>query len=424
MTAEQAEARTVAFRTLGCKVNRVESETAAAALLDRGWTVTAPDRAAVVVVNTCTVTGEADAKARKEIRRALAAPGSPLVVVTGCLAALDPEGVAGLGERVVVLTDCDRLAAEIDLLRLGGRPGGSSHIAARPSATHEAFRTRAMVKVQDGCDAFCAYCVVPHARGMPRSRPSAEVVDEIRGLAADGVQEVVLTGINVGRYEDDGLDLAGLVSRAAAVGPRLRLSSVEPLLLTPVLLAAMGDALAEGRFCPHLHIPLQSASETVLARMGRGYGAAGFVAAVDGARKALGPVALTTDVISGLPGETDADARATESFVRSLGFQRLHVFRYSPRSGTPAAEMPDQVAPSVRRERAAVLRSISDDLLGAYQRARVGDVVRVVLEGPDRGTAEDHLRVVLEAPVAPGAEPVAVKILGVEGAYVTGRAEG
>ena len=228
---------TVAFRTLGCKVNRVESESIAAELLGKGVAVAEEADADVVVINTCTVTGEADAKARKAVRHVLRLPNEPLVVVTGCLAAIDADAVATLGERVVVESDKSRVAARV-----------AQHFALADVAApalrvgSAAFRTRVSIKIEDGCDNFCTYCIVPHARGVPRAEPFAHVVAEASSLVAAGAAELVLTGINLGRYRDveTGADLADLIRAVAATGiTRLRLSSIEPPDLTPKLLAAL-----------------------------------------------------------------------------------------------------------------------------------------------------------------------------------------
>jgi threonylcarbamoyladenosine tRNA methylthiotransferase MtaB len=387
----------VAFRTLGCKVNRVESEMAAARLLGEGWATADPDAADVVVVNTCTVTGDADAKARKEVRRALALSGEPVVIVTGCLAAVDAEGLRALGERVVVAPDRDDVAASVASAvgRTCDTPPArvSAPGPVRPSAHDADFRTRAMLKIQDGCDARCAYCIVPAARGLPRSRPLAEITAEARALADTGVGEFVVTGINVGRYEDAGSDLADVIAALAQVGPRVRLSSVEPLDLTDRLLGVMADAAAGERFCAHLHVPLQSGSDALLSAMGRGYDTAGFADAIARARAALPGLAVTMDVIAGLPGETDTDARTTIAFIRGIAPQRLHVFRYSMRHGTRAADMP-QVDPRVRAARSRELRDLSEELFATAVEARLGTTARALIERPDgTGTTEDHLSV-------------------------------
>ena len=417
-TAAGHVAPTVAFKTLGCKVNRVESEQTAARLLASGWRVADPDAADVIVVNTCTVTGEADAKARKEIRRALAAAGSPYVVVTGCLAAVAPDEVARLGERVVVVEDRDHVAGAVAAL-LGERvaPGGE-----RPSSTHADFRTRAMVKIQDGCDAWCAYCIVPTARGSATSRAADAIVAEVDSLASAGVGEVVLTGINLGKYRDRGTDLASLVTELAGRGPRIRLSSIEPGDLTPALLDVLARSVARREACPHLHVPLQSGSDRVLAAMGRDYDTGTFARHVGEAAAAIPALALTTDVIAGLPSETEAEAGETLTFAREMGFQRLHVFRYSARAGTRAAAMPDQVDPRVRTRRAADLRRLSDTLFEEYRASRVGAGASVLVEKASRGTSEDHLAVRVVGAVPRVSSVVEVRLVGVEADAMIGEA--
>lgn len=414
----------VAFRTLGCKVNRVESESIAAQLLGSGCEVVSEDEADVIVVNTCTVTAEADAKARKAVRRALAAAGSPVVVVTGCLAALDSEALLALGERVVVEADKERVAARVGELfdarrRSGARDGGPAEgvhddlwralpgpLASQAGATPDrmrvgpAFRTRAMVKIQDGCDNFCAYCIVPHARGVPRSVPAKMVIAEVEALARAGVREVVLTGINIGRYRDGDIHLPALMDRLAGTGvTRLRLSSIEPPDVTPDLLEAM--AAHADVVCPHLHVPLQSGSDRVLAAMGRRYTAAEYVQTIKLARAGVPGLVVTTDVIAGLPGESDEDAQATLRVCEEIGFARLHVFRYSPRSGTPAAERDDQVPAPVKAARAEALRALDARLRAAHATSRIGERVEVLVERVDGGvavgTTRDYLRVRLPA---------------------------
>lgn len=296
MTERAAPA--VAFRTLGCKVNRAESEAIAAELLGSGVRIAEEGGAAVVVINTCTVTGEADAKARKAIRHALALPCEPVVVVTGCLAVLDAGVLAALGSRVVVEADKTRVADTIrKLLGADALHGGGRRAAARVGDA--AFRTRVALKVEDGCDAFCSYCIVPHARGVPRSVPLSEVAAEAAGLVAAGTREIVLTGVNIGRYDDAGHDLGDVIARVGATGvARIRLSSIEPLDLTPRLLDVMRATPA---VCAHLHVPLQAGSDAVLSAMGRAYSAAEFAQRVAAAREALPGLVLTTDVLAGFP---------------------------------------------------------------------------------------------------------------------------
>ncbi|HEY5540203.1 MAG TPA: MiaB/RimO family radical SAM methylthiotransferase, partial [Coriobacteriia bacterium] len=319
---------TVALRTLGCKVNRAESEAIAAELLGVGVRISEEDEASVIVINTCTVTGEADAKARKAVRQALAAPAGPVVVVTGCLAALDRDALAALGQRVIVEADKGRVAAIVTEL-LGAKVShGGDHVPALRTGD-AAFRHRVALKVEDGCDAFCSYCIVPYARGVPRAVPLSDIASQAAALAAAGTREIVLTGINIGRYDDDGLDLADVIGTVAATGvARIRLSSVEPLDLTPRLLAEMAATPA---FCAHLHVPLQAGSDAVLSAMGRTYTAARFAERIEAAREALLGLVLTTDVLAGFPGETAEQAAETLEFCQRAGFSKLHVFRYSRR---------------------------------------------------------------------------------------------
>lgn len=388
----------VAVRTLGCKVNRTESEALAEALIARGVPVSAVrDGADVVVINTCTVTGEADAKARKEVRRALAAPGGPDVVVTGCLAAVDADGLRALGRRVTVEPDRAALAGTVASLFAARRRSGPPAVVPRGPKQRppEVFRTRVMVKVQDGCDRRCAYCIVPDARGNPVSVPVAEVLARVDALARAGTAEVVLTGVNIGRYRDGATGLGELVRAIGARGvPRIRISSIEPLDVTDDLL----DVLASvSGVMPHLHVPLQSGCDRTLEAMGRGYSAPEYRDAVRRARAALPGLAVTTDVIAGFPGETDRDFEESLAFVEACGFAGLHVFRYSRRRGTPAYAMPGQVPAPVASARARALRDAGARLATSYGESRVGGTAEVLVESLTGrgavGTSEDHLRV-------------------------------
>lgn len=398
---DPARAPRVAFVTLGCKVNQAESDTIAAALPD-ACVVRDAAEADVVVVNTCTVTGEADHKARKAVRHALGLPNAPTVIVTGCMAALDAEGAAALGDRVIAEPDKKRVLDRV--VEIAGRADAGR--AGRRS------RMRVQLKVEDGCDAFCSYCIIPYARGVPRAVPLAEIVATSEELAAAGVAEVVLAGINIGRYSDGGARLPEVIEAVAATGiPRVRISSIEPGDVDTRFLEVAARTPA---FCRHLHIPLQSGSDAVLARMERPYDTGRFADTVAAARNALPGVAISTDVIVGFPGETDAEHRETLSFVEHTGFSRLHVFRYSARAGTPAAAMADQVPPQVRAARSAELRALGERLMlqtaGAAQ-GRTAELLveRVAPARPDgvrrvEGTTREYLRaVVVHATAAPGA---------------------
>ena len=409
----------VAFRTLGCKVNRVESESIAAELLGRGVSIAEETEADVVVINTCTVTAEADAKARKAVRHAVRLPRGPLVVVTGCLAAVDAEAVRSLGARVVVEPDKTQVAARV-----------AQHLAlAKPTsptvrAGSAAFRTRVSIKIQDGCDNFCTYCIVPHARGVPRGEPLAAVVAEVDLLVTAGVTEVILTGINLGRYRDpaSGADLADLIRAVAATGvSRLRLSSIEPPDLTPRLLAALAETPSA---CHQLHVPLQSGSDAVLSAMGRAYTTARYRELVLAAREALPGLTLTTDIIAGFPTETAQHHAETLAFVEEIGFSKLHVFRYSVRPGTPAAELV-QLEPSVRAERAVHLRELGERQRSAFLDAHVGTLTEVLVETVDgdtaTGTTRDYVRVSIVGTRLARGEVTCAEVIGVDGGLLLAR---
>lgn len=445
--ASDALAPGVFVRTLGCKVNRAESEAIAAELLGEGVRLVAEDEASVIVVNTCTVTGEADAKARKAVRRALAAPGRPVVVATGCLAAVDAEGLERLGERVVVRVQKPEVGAAVrDLLAQQGHgvartaassssvTAGSDDATGAPKPASRAgahFRSRVAVKVQDGCDCACTYCIVPRARGASRSVALRDVLAEVAALADAGVHEVVLTGINVGRYRDveSGARLPQLLAEVAGTGVlRVRLSSVEPLDLTDEFLGVMASTPA---FCAHLHVPLQSGSDAVLSAMGRAYGSAAYADRISAARAALPHLAITTDVIAGFPGETAEQAAETLAFCERIGFSKLHVFRYSARSGTPAASMPDQIPPPELDARAGALRALSDRLETAHALSRVGSTLEVLVErsvqnedgtAQVRGTSREYLQVSFPAASAAVGDVVAVVARDADGRGLIGEA--
>ncbi len=419
------------IRTLGCKVNRAESEAIAAQLACAGWRMaTAPGDADVVIVNTCTVTGEADRKNRKLIRRMLD-EGSCPVLVCGCAINIDAGFYADIDARVVCESDkklVARRAAELaGAVRGKGADGKScgegttaNAAAAGGEKAEEAdgspdgkrvraisglrkaggLRTRADLKIQDGCDNACAFCIVHVARGPARSAPSAEVLAQAGELMDAGAREIVLVGIDIAAWREDAhgkrRDLAWLAGQLLArtgVG-RLRLSSIEPHNLTAQLVDAF--AAHEGRLARHAHLCLQSGSDKVLREMARRYTARGFYERVDALRAAVPDIALSTDLIVGFPGETDEDFERTCEMARRCAFMRLHVFRYSPRPGTPAAERNDQVDSHVAAARSAKLQALGLELAAHDRRMRVGNTELVLVERPGRGTSESYHTVIIE----------------------------
>ena len=398
---------------LGCKVNRVESDAVVAALRARG-AEPAADGADFVVVNTCTVTGEAEKKARKAVRRALKDHGRAAVVVTGCAAAIDPATYEAMDPRVRIVGKGELLAAiergEWDDAVSGAKDGAPRFedlAAPVPLPVGEGFRTRVGVKVQDGCDNACTYCIVHVARGRATSRPAVEVEAEVRALAAAGVREIVLTGINLGSYCDGdrrdphAVRLAGLLRRLLAetedlCGPgeppcRFRISSIEPRDVDEELIGLLSEA--QGRVCRHLHLPLQSGSSKVLREMARPYDAERFAALVERLRERVPEIALSTDIIVGFPGETDSDFRQTLDVARRCGFAKIHAFPYSRRAGTPAAARADQVPDAVKAARAAELRTLGDELRAQDRARRAGTVELVLVEEGGVAMAESYFEV-------------------------------
>ncbi|MEG1750188.1 MAG: tRNA (N(6)-L-threonylcarbamoyladenosine(37)-C(2))-methylthiotransferase MtaB [Raoultibacter sp.] len=390
---------------LGCKVNRVESDTLAAACLAQGGSAVPVDAADVIFINTCTVTGEAEKKTRKAVRRALRENAHACVVVTGCAAAIAPEVFAAMDSRVCVQPDKSKV------LQAYGAPPVAPDPAANPapdpapaSATlrvGNAFPTRVGIKVQDGCNNACTYCIVHVARGRSISRPFAEVVAEVQAYAAAGTKEIVLTGINLGSYASGGYTLVDLLkalldaTEAAAV--RFRLSSIEPRDVSEALIALL--AHSEGRLCRHLHLPLQAGSTKVLREMARPYTAAAYEQLVDALYAALPTLSLSTDIIVGFPGETEADFAETLAMAGRCRFSKIHVFPYSPRATTPAAARSDQVTPHIKAARTARLHQVANALRTQAYGQRVGSTEQVLIEQNGHGTTESYF----EIPVPPTA---------------------
>ncbi len=381
----------VAFYTLGCKVNQYETAVLAGLFAERGYEIVEFDRGAdVYVINTCAVTRTGERKSRQAIRRAVRSNPKAVVAVTGCYAQVFPGEVLKIpGVRVVAGTlGRAELVDLVERAEDGTRPVN----AVKTFAAGEIFeelpcppktgRTRAYVKIQDGCESFCTYCLVPYARGPMRSRQPGKVLEEVQLLADAGYKEIVLTGIHTsayGRDLDSGIDLAGLLERVARVsGPlRIRMSSLEPHEITPRLVEVLASSPV---FCRHLHVPLQSGDDRILQRMGRSYTAADYARTVSMLREGLPGLGLTTDVMVGFPGEGEREFANTCRFVEEMAFSRLHVFKFSPRPGTPAAAFPEQVAGTVKEERSRALLALGEKLAAAFAAVHLGREVEVLVE--------------------------------------------
>lgn len=408
----------VAIDTHGCRLNRFESDAMAEALPRSGHTWVHDVREAdVVVLNSCTITHQADADARAAVRRVRRDNPAARVVLTGCLANADPRAAAALGVDAV-LGNADKAELPALLQRLGAGEGARSAGPAlisvsaltrrmpfsplRPAALPG--RARALLKVQDGCNYRCAFCIVPQVRGPSRSLPLAEVVVQARRLVEAGASELVLTGIHLGTYGRDLRPRARLWELVAALLPRLgdarlRLSSIDPHEVDDELLTLMAEH--PRTLCRHLHLPVQAADDGVLRRMRRGHTAGTFAALVERATVRIPGVAIGSDVIVGHPGEDEAAFERGAALLESLPLSYLHVFPFSPRRGTPAAGMPDAAPPAERRRRSARLRALSQAWTHARHQAAAGRHADVVVhrrpgrDGTWQGLTDDHLRVTL-----------------------------
>ena len=373
--------------TFGCRLNIVESE-AIRALLGGADTV---------VVNTCAVTSEAERQARQAIRRAARDRPGAALVATGCAVQMDPARWAALPGVTRVLGNADKLRA------VSWQPGAGSRVsppdapAPAPALTGFAAHTRGFVQMQAGCDHRCTFCTIPFGRGRNRSVPLADLVAQVATLVAQGVREIVLTGVDIASHADGIGAVAAAVLRGVPDLPRLRLSSLDPAAID----APLWDLLAgEPRLMPHLHLSLQSGSGLVLKRMRRRHSPAAALALIARARRLRPDIGVGADLIAGFPTETDELAAETERFVAEAAIPYLHVFPYSERPGTPAARMP-AVPPPVRRERAARLRAIGVAQAAAFHAAQLGRTVSVLAERGGRGHTEQFSPVRLDA--APGA---------------------
>lgn len=373
----------VLFQALGCRLNEAELESWSNELVTQGHQVTTDkSQADVVVFNTCSVTGEADRKSRQMINRMHRSNPDSRLVVTGCYASLQGDALATLPGVDMVI---DNLAKD-DLVRRLVETYKPELEPPDPDA-HPLFergRQRAFIKVQDGCRYRCTFCIVTLARGEERSRSRQQIIDDINRHHLQGVQEVVLTGVHVGGYGSDSGDslyrlLEAILDKTSM--PRIRLASVEPWDLPDEFFNLFQDP----RLMPHMHLPLQSGSDSVLRRMARRCKTRQFREIVEQARRAVDRFNVTTDIIVGFPGETEQEWRDTVDFVESVGFGHIHIFSYSPRSGTKAAGMPLQVAPDIKKARSEQLHDVAASLKQTALRDMLDQTCEVLWERPEPG---------------------------------------
>ena len=407
---------TVAFHTLGCKVNHYETEAIWQLFKEQGYErVDFEKQSDVYVINTCTVTNTGDKKSRQVIRRAIRQNPDAVICVTGCYAQTSPAEIMAIpGVDVVVGTqDRHKMLGLIDQYREERQPINAVRNIMK-NRTYEELdvpyftdRTRASLKIQEGCNNFCTFCIIPWARGLMRSRDPQEVIRQAKQLVEAGYFEIVLTGIHTGGYGQDFKDynLAQLLRDLEAQVPglkRLRISSIEASQLTDEVIEVLRNS---NIVVNHLHIPIQSGSDTVLKRMRRKYTMAFFSERITKLTEALPDLAVTSDVIVGFPGETEEEFMETYNFIRDHKFSELHVFPFSQRIGTPAARMDDQIDEEIKNERVHRLIALNDQLAKEYASRFEGDVLEVIpeeqmkegnMEGLLVGYTTNYLKVVFE----------------------------
>ena len=392
-TTRHTQRSTVSFATLGCKTNQFESASMQESLQSSGYQVVPFDEGAdLVIVNTCTVTNATDAQSRNLIRRARKLNGACRVVVTGCYAQVDPEALQELpGVSLVIGNEekqrlLDYLTEDQETTAVVVSDIRQVEKVCLPPLTTFSGRSRAFVQIQNGCDAFCSYCIIPYARGASRSATPDEILQQIDGLVAAGFQEIVLTGIHIGGYGadlDTPMSLNDLVRRIEFETGirRLRLGSIEPTELTEELLETVASSQV---ICQHLHIPLQAGNDRVLQRMKRTYNTEFFGQLLERVRASIPDAAICLDVITGFPGETEEEFESAYNFISRLPLTDLHVFPYSKRPGTPAAGYSDQVPGDVSKARAERLRHLAAEKHRSFAEGFIGEELEIVVESGEK----------------------------------------
>ncbi|MGN0544503.1 MAG: tRNA (N(6)-L-threonylcarbamoyladenosine(37)-C(2))-methylthiotransferase MtaB [Acutalibacteraceae bacterium] len=392
-SAKHAEERTqdmkVAFCTLGCKVNQYESQSMEQALIKRGFECVSPNEEAdVYIVNSCTVTAESDRKTRQNVRRLKKLHPASVIVLTGCMPQAFPEDARLLTQADIVTGNRSnrQIPDMIDeffrtrerIVRIAEHENGEKFSGELIDDFRE--RTRATVKIEDGCNRFCSYCVIPYARGRVRSKPLGDIEKEISSLEKKGFSEIVLVGINLSAYGTDcGKSICDAVELAASFDgiKRVRLGSLEPDHMTPEVTARLAECK---KLCPQFHISLQSGCDRTLRRMNRHYTAAEYMELCQRLRSEFEDAALTTDVMVGFSGETEQDFEESLRFVRDMGFEKVHVFPYSRRAGTRAAQFPEVVSNAEKERRSREMIAAAKQVRDEFLRAQIGKTVEVLFE--------------------------------------------
>ena len=430
----------VAFYTLGCKVNQYETEAMEEIFQKRGYKIVDSNQIAdIYVINTCTVTNLSDRKSRQFIRRAKRANKNSIVAVVGCYSQVAPEEVENMeGVDIVIgTTDRERI---VDLCEEAKFTDKKINIV-KNIKSHKDFedlnivdlksKTRAYIKIQDGCNQFCSYCIIPYARGPIRSRALEDIIKETERLSKAGFKEIILTGIHVASYGKDlnNVNLLNVIEEVSKVDgiERIRLSSIEPTLIDEEFMKKIIDIK---EVCDHFHLSLQSGSDTVLNRMNRKYTTSQYKDIVKLIRKFLPDAGITTDIIVGFPGETKNEFEETYNFVKEIGFSRIHVFKYSPRKGTPASKFKEQIHGNIKHSRSERLISLGEELLEEFNNKFIGKTMEVLFEEENKeepkfaeGYTTNYIRVKTETTKDIKGKILPVKIIKRENDILIGKIE-
>ena len=426
----------VAFYTLGCKVNQYETEAMLELFEKEGYEkAETEDYADVYVINTCTVTHMSDRKSRQYIRRMKKKNPDAIIAVVGCYSQVSPEEILSIDEVNLVMGTNDRKKIVEEVKKIdASRKVSTVDDIMKVKAFEEIEinktngKTRAFLKIQDGCDRYCSYCIIPYARGRVRSRDLESIVKEVENLAANGYKEVVLTGIHVASYGKDIketdiklLDVIKQINDIEGI-ERIRLSSVEPILFTDEFVEAVS---AMDKVCPHYHLSLQSGCDETLKRMKRRYTTEEYKTIVDRLRAAIPNVSITTDVIVGFPGETNEEFDKTYEFLKDIELTHMHVFKYSPRKGTPAATMENQVDPSTKHDRSEKLLQLNEENFKKFGQKMLDKEFNVLFEqkvGGNKfeGLTENYVKVIVESDKDLSEQILKVKITDVKNEFLEG----
>lgn len=398
----------VAFKTLGCRLNQYETDSIMTDFYKSGYEIVDfTEPADVYVVNTCTVTNQGDHKSKTAINQAINKKDNSLVVVTGCMAESQRQYLENRGDINYVISNKNKISIlPLVQAHFNGElidTGLLNSDVFGFSVAEKSFHTRSMIKIQDGCDNFCTFCIVPMVRGRAISRNDNEIIDNIRQVIDLGYKEVVLTGVNISRYSYNGLDFTGLLAKILNVEGdfRVRISSVEPEGFNEPLF----DLFSNDKLCPHLHLCLQSGSDRILMQMRRVYNVLSYMRIIDELKSRHPLFNFTTDIMVGFPGETEEDFEQTCRLIKEAGFSHVHTFKYSVRRGTRAERMPNQVPEKVKQQRSIIVRDLAAENKLSYRKQFIGIRQRVLVEkvsrnGIARGYGEHYIPVEFKSPVA------------------------